>query len=236
MWIGPEGNLQEFKDPATGVGDGSVTWGASGSLLNGGGWSLGGRTDHKEQSLTWNFLRGHEVSKLMELTLRGGPLSVLIGTEYQVNLLSSRLSAPGLHGYGTRVAGLGEGYPQHGAKFSESETFYMPEIPDADYQFMWWGSGAVTVGGILVPPGVPTFTRPKGREVVVGAGATVHAMRATLDTPVWEDWTYGRGNSGMSLRADAPPQITQYSAPSAVDYSAVTLTLIETGDWERVYR
>lgn len=46
----------------------------------------------------------------------------------------------------------------------------------------------------------------------------------------WGDWQPGLGHSGC--RFDGDPSYTLYSAPQAIDYGALSVTLRETGAWE----
>lgn len=76
----------------------------------------------------------------------------------------------------------------------------------------------------------------QGVYLSVGAGADI-AIRwlqslvlPNDETPVWGNWMPGLGHSGCRL--DADPAYTLYSAPQAIDFGALSLTLRETGAWE----
>ncbi len=102
-----------------------------------------------------------------------------------------------------------------------------------------WSDGKLPVSGsgtTAVPSTSVLGGTSMGTYLSIGAGDDV-TMRwlqsqvlPTGQTPVWADWMPGLGNSGCRL--DDVPSYTLYSAPQALDYGALGLTLRETGAWE----
>lgn len=76
----------------------------------------------------------------------------------------------------------------------------------------------------------------QGSYITVGAGdnITLRWLQAKVlpagESANWGDWQPGLGHSGCRLEGD--PSYTLYSAPQAIDYGALGITLRETGAWE----
>lgn len=226
MWIGPYGEPSEFKDPATGLGAGIKGWGTSGVYTSGGAWAVSGAQTHLEYSLSWPFLRGNQVSKLLSLVPPNELLTVLVATAYEVNAIPPNM---------TELARLGSG---------DHNLSYIPA--GQKWQFSWEGDGELAVPGYgLVGPGLYdgvgtggwfTVTRPEPPEDMDASDTNDYGGNMVLtfgDVRRYHHHkTRGMGNTGMRLRMADGITVTQYSAPSANDYSSVTVNLLETGAWE----
>lgn len=225
MWIGPFGEPSYFKDPATGMGATRAGWGQSGTYTNGGGWAVGGTETHLQYSLSWPFLRSHEIARLEDIVSTSDLLTVLVATAYEVNAIPPQM---------TNLSRLGPG-EHHLSIIPEGET----------WQFSWAGDGELFVPNHgLVGPGMYSGTGTGGWFTVAlpepdEEGETHEEdyggdMVLTFgDVRRYEHVkTVGRGNTGMRLRMPDGIQITEYSAPSAINYSAASLSLVETGFWE----
>lgn len=76
----------------------------------------------------------------------------------------------------------------------------------------------------------------QGMNLTIGAGDNIDIrwlqskVLPTGEAVVWGDWMPGLGHSGCRL--DDIPSYTLYSAPQAIDFGALGLTLRETGAWE----
>lgn len=107
------------------------------------------------------------------------------------------------------------------------------------------GSTRITLNGVALPAytsgtTVPSLSIPspvaQGVSLAISAGDAIDIrwlqtmVLPTGQTPVWGDWQPGLGHSGCRL--DTDPTYTLYSAPQAIDYGALSLTLRETGAWE----
>lgn len=244
MWIGSNGNLVEFKDPATGINSTPVKWGAYGTLLNGGGWGKSSVGGHQEFTLNWPFLRGEQVAELLEILQTGDLLDVLVATSYEINALSYRVANPGSScAESERVATPVEmqrqsNLPPFGRRFARLSRFRVGTLPTGkNTRFIWWGSGNVQFGSRSLLPGrVYEFGKETETYISIPAGTIVYGMRLVIDAP-WENvyqFRQGMGHSGVRVKQDSF-QVTHYSAPSAVDYNAVSVSFIETGDWENAY-
>lgn len=226
MWIGPYNEPVEFKDPATGMTANRVGWGASGTYVTGGGWAVGGRETHLQYNLNWPFLRAWQVSLLEDAVDPSELLTVLVATAYEINAIPPSK---------TSLSALGAG------------THALSIVPAGErWQFSWEGQGAIEIPGHgLVGPGLydgvgtgewfsifrpeppedmdPSDADEYGGDMVLTFGDIVRYKHVK---------TRGRGNTGMRLKMPEGVQVTEYSSPSANDYSSVTLTLVETGAWE----
>ena len=226
MWIGPYGNPGRFKNPATGMGASRLGWGVSGTFVTGGAWAVGGSETHIQYTLTWPFLRSWEVAELEELVSTSDLLTVLVATAYEVNAIPPTK---------TSLSALGPG------------THNLSIVPAGEeWQFSWEGEGAIEVPGQgLVGPGMYegvgtgdwfSVTRPDPPEGTEDSDAFNYDGDMVLTFGDIVRHTHkkirGQGNTGMRLKMPEGFQVTSYSAPSALDYHSVTITLIETGAWE----
>lgn len=226
MWIGPRDNPIEFKDPATGMNASRVGWGASGTYVTGGGWATRGKETHLQYTLTWPFLRGHQVAELEDALDTNEILTVLVATAYEINAIP-----PGK----TRLSVLGPG---------THDLSYVPA--GEEWQFSWQGDGLLSVPGYgLVGPGLYngvgtgswfTIERPEPPEEFEPSDTVPYDGDMVLTFGNVRRYGHkpmrGMGNTGMRLKMPDGIQVTGYSAPSANDYSSVSINLIETGAWE----
>ena len=226
MWIGQGTDLTRIKDPATGMGATRSGWGVSGVYTTGGAWAVGGPETHLQYTLNWPFLRSHEVAELEEILDPDALLTVLVATAYEVNAIPPNK---------TNLGTLGAGVHQ------------LSVVPEGEsWQFSWAGDGELLVPNHgMVGPGLYsgtgdgdwfTVTRPEpdfdegdsheqvyyGDMVLTFGGVRRYEHKKTR----------GRGNTGMRLKMPDGIQVTEYSAPSAVNYSSVSVGLVETGAWE----
>lgn len=224
MWIGPYGEPSKFKPPASGLSATRSGWSASGIYVTGGAWAVNSTDSHLRYSFTWPFLRSHEVAELEELVYEGELLTVLVGTAYQVNAIPERM---------TNLSYLGEG---------EHNLSVVPV--GQKWQFSWAGDDQLIIPEHgLVGPGLYegtgtgdwfTVTRPAPPEELEDTHLEYNGdMVLTFGDIVRTSHkkTRGRGNTGMRLSGEGF-RVTEYSAPSALDYHSVTIDLIETGAWE----
>lgn len=243
MWIGTNSKFIKFKDPAVGVGDNRMGFGASGVFLHGGGWAYNSPNAAKRLNLNWPFLRADQVATLRDAVMHQHVIDVWIATEYEVNMLSPQCAAPGLYcDESLRVDTPANGLelPGFGKRFTKSETYRVGRVPSGA-KFKAWGSGTITVGGTSytmspVTRDATVITLPANTfiSVVVPSGATVYGMIGTIDWPLEKKWKSGMGSSGYRLTPDSGFQVVQYSAPEANNYYSVSLNFIETGDWDNV--
>lgn len=226
MWIGPYGNPSEFKDPAIGLGASRVGWGASGTFTNGGGWAVGGAQKHLQYTMTWPFLRYWQVADLEDLVPPNELLTVLVATSYEVNAIPPQM---------TDLSVLGVG------------THNLSVVPAGEpWQFSWEGEGTLSVPGYgQVGPGLYdgvgtgewfAVTREEPAEPLEASETILFGGNMVLTFGNVRRYEHrkirGQGNTGMRLKMPDGFQVTPYSAPSANDYSSVSIGLIETGAWE----
>lgn len=118
------------------------------------------------------------------------------------------------------------------------------DLDFADAQFEPGATATVWSDGILPAyssgTDVPSISLAggtnQGSYITVGAGdnITLRWLQAKVlpagESANWGDWQPGLGHSGCRLEGD--PSYTLYSAPQAIDYGALGITLRETGAWE----
>lgn len=99
MWFGNARYGVYLPTPDTGMTRNRVGWSASGTYLNGGGWSRGTTTKHMEPSMSWSFL-DHKSVRLIEDFYNGvhGPGPFFWGDPFAetTNMLPPYVSAPAM--------------------------------------------------------------------------------------------------------------------------------------------
>ena len=99
MWFGNAQYGALIPVPDTGMTRNRVGWSASGTYLNGGGWSRGTTTKHMEPVMSWSFL-DHKSVRLIEDFYNGihgsGPFYWNDPFADTTNMLTPDMSAPGM--------------------------------------------------------------------------------------------------------------------------------------------
>lgn len=97
MYFGTSEYMTWIKCPNSGMGRNRVGWSATGTYLNGGGWTRSSGTKHFEPTLNWSFLN-HEQVRLVEDFYNGsyghGPFYFYDAFAMRTNILPPYWSIP----------------------------------------------------------------------------------------------------------------------------------------------
>lgn len=99
MYFGTRERMTWIKSPNSGMGRTRSGWSASGTYLNGGGWSRESGTKHFEPSLTWSFMDHRQVRDIEDYYLGAygpGPFYWVDPFAHTTNVLPAHWSVPRL--------------------------------------------------------------------------------------------------------------------------------------------
>lgn len=254
VYFGTLDDMQWVPAPQANSTYNKVSWRASGTFLNGGGYQRQSGTSHKELSLSWSVQQLEMIDKVLAQFNKGEMLYYIDPIAAKYNVLPPYVAQyqpdnpQGVDFVDTGSAGA-LGYPRKAAVYSGANTLATVPVPAG--QNLWVGAhgnaiggGGVSVSGVTVPILSVADSQRVNTKVAGGQNLTIsttgtgsvqlNGLIAQIlpegETPEPGGFISGQGHSGLRLNGD--PMITQYSANIPNAQIGVSAEFIETGAWE----